>query len=255
MRKPTFVLLCLALLPALARAEESTADILRKSRERGAINLLDLSADMTLTTVDTSGAQKQQAVTSAARKVEGRTRSLTRFLSPPAVAGVTVLTVEGGKGEGDDISLYLPKLKRVRKVAKNQRGESFMQTDFNYADLGATGGTNEAGTVRKPDAKVDGHDVYVLTGQAGPESPYGEVTAYVDKQTYVPVKVEYTDKAGKPFKVYRTLEMRRFKERVFSSKSVMENLQTGSKTTLEVTRLEESKLGDDAFTERALERG
>ena len=36
---------------------------------------------------------------------------------PGVVSGVAFLTVEGGPGEADDISLYLPKLKRVRKVA------------------------------------------------------------------------------------------------------------------------------------------
>ena len=102
---------------------------------------------------------------------------------------------------------------------------------------------------------MDGRDTFVLTGKAGPDSPYGEVTAYVDKQTYVPLKVEYTDKAGKPFKRYRTLETRKYKDRSFAGRSVMENLQTGSKTALEVEALEESRLGDDAFTERALERG
>jgi len=253
------MLLCLALLPKPVQAEESTVDILHKSRERGALNLLDVSADMVLTTTTRSetgvGETKRQVVTSAARRVEGRMHSLTRFFEPPSVAGMKVLTVQGGKGEGDDISLYLPKLKRVRKVAKSQRGESFMQTDFNYADLGSTGGAGEDSFVRKPDTKVDSHDVYVLAGQAGPDSPYGSITAYVDKETYVPVKVEYTDKAGKPLKVFRVLEMRKFKDRFFSSKSLMENLQTGSQTTLEVVRLEESKLGEDAFTERALERG
>ncbi len=249
------VAVLLAALPSPVRAEETAAGILRKSRERGAINLLDLSAEMKLTTVDKAGERKEQVITTAARRVGGRDRTITRFVSPAGVAGVTVLTVEGAQGEGDEISLYLPKLKRVRKVARSQRGESFMQTDFNYADLGATGGTDESSVKRKADAKVDGRDVYVLAGAAGADSPYGEVTAFVDQQTYVPLRVEYSDKEGKPFKVYRTVKMRKLEDRVFASESVMENLRTGSKTTLEVVRLEKSKLGDDAFSERALERG
>jgi negative regulator of sigma E activity len=81
------------------------------------------------------------------------------------------------------------------------------------------------------------------------------VTLYVDKETYVPLKAEYTDREGKPFKVYRAEELKTFKDRVVASRSMMENLQTGSSTTLEVLKLEEVQLGDEAFTERALERG
>lgn len=242
-------------LLSLAAANESASDIFKKSRERGALNLLDLTAELKLTTTDKAGATREQVITASSRKVEGRVRSISRFSSPPGVAGVTILTIEGPPGEGDEISLYLPKLKRVRKVAKSQRGDAFMQTDFSYADLGATGGAQEENLARKPDEKLDGRDVYVLTGKPGPESPYGELTAYVDKQTYAPMKVEYSDRAGKPWKVYRTVKLKKFKDRTIAAEAVMENLQTGSKTKLEVLRLQDSELGDDAFTERALERG
>ncbi len=46
----------------------------------------------------------------------------------------------------------------------------------------------------------------MLKGKGGDDSPYGDVTLCVDKQTYVPMKVEYPDKAGKPFKRYQTQE-------------------------------------------------
>jgi hypothetical protein len=56
--------------------------------------------------------------------VGGRLHSLARFSQPAGVAGVAVLTVEEAPGEPAGISLYLPKLKRVRKVAKGQLASS-----------------------------------------------------------------------------------------------------------------------------------
>jgi hypothetical protein len=243
----------LAFLPA--RAEESVADIARKSRERGALNLLGLSAQLKLTTVTKDGKRKEQVVTSSAKKIGERTHSLVRFLQPAGVAGVAVLTVEGAKGEAAEISLYLPKLKRVRKVANTQRGQAFMDTDFAYADLGGTGGESDDSMKKVGESKVLDRLVWVLAGKAGADSPYGEVKVYVDQQTYVPTQVEYTDKEGKPFKVYRAAQLKQFKDRVIASRASMENLQTGSVTTIEVVQLEEAQPGDEAFTERALERG
>jgi hypothetical protein len=69
------------------------------------------------------------------------------------------------------------------------------------------------------------------------------------------MKVEYADKDGKPYKRYRTVKLKQFKDRVLAAESVMENLQTNSKTQMTVLKLDESTLGDDAFTDRALERG
>jgi len=243
------------LAPLPGGAEESAAELARRSRERGALNLLGLRAELKLTTVGKDGRSREQVLTSTAKRMGGRLHSLARFSQPPGVAGVAVLTVEGVEGAPADISLYLPKLKRVRKVARTQRGQAFMDTDFNYADLGGGGGERDEALSRVGETKVLDRPAHVLRGQAGVDSPYKEVTLYVDKESAVPLKVEYTDREGKPLKVYRALQLKRFKDRVLAAKAEMENLQTGSRTTLEVLKLEEVQLGDEAFTERALERG
>jgi hypothetical protein len=248
------VLVALLVIPP-ARAEDSAVEIVRRSRERGALNLLGVRAEVKLTSVSKTGQRKEQVLTSTAKRVEGRLHSLARFSQPAGVAGVAVLTVEGARGEPADISLYLPKLKRVRKVARTQRGQSFMDTDFNYADLGGSGGEQEEVMRLVGETKVLDRLAHVLRGKPGPDSPYGEVTLYVDKETSVPVKIEYSDRDGKPLKVYRAQQLKTFKDKVLAARAVMENLQTGSTTTLEVLKLEEVQLGDEAFTERALERG
>jgi negative regulator of sigma E activity len=155
---------------------------------------------------------------------------------------------------GDDVALYLPKLKRVRKVAKSDRGKAFMDTDFAYADI-ASNGTRDEDLKQLADETVEGRQCWVLEGRGDDAGPYGTVRLAIDQQTFVPMKVEYADKSGKPFKRYRTLKLKSFKDRVLAAESVMENLQTGSKTAMTVLKLEESALGDEAFTERALERG
>jgi hypothetical protein len=248
-------LLTLALVAApLARADDSAAEISKKSRERGALNLVGLVAELKLTTTGSDGKAKEQVLTTTSKTIGGHSHALARFSAPVGVAGVAVLTIEGEKGQGDDVSLYLPKLKRVRKVAKSDRGKAFMDTDFAYADI-ASSGTRDDDLKKLADEKVEGRDCFVLEGAGDDASPYGTVRMSVDKQTFVPMKVEYADKAGKPFKRYRTLKLKAFKDRVLAAESVMENLQTGSKTQMSVLKLEDSTMGDDAFTEQALERG
>ncbi|MBE2250602.1 MAG: outer membrane lipoprotein-sorting protein [Myxococcus sp.] len=237
-----------------ALAEDSAADISRKSREKGALNLVGLTAELKLVTTTSDGKVKEQQLTSSSRTIGGRSHALARFSAPAGVAGVAVLTVEGAKGEGDDVSLYLPKLKRVRKVARSDRGKAFMDTDFAYADI-ASNGASDDDVTRVADEKVEGRDCFVLKGKGDDASAYGGVTLFIDQQTFVPMRVDYQDKAGKPLKRYRTLKLKAFKERVIAADAVMENLQTGSKTQLQVLKLEDSALGDDAFTEQALERG
>lgn len=235
-------------------AEPTVKEIARQARERGGLNWSALKAELKVVTTSPDGKVKEQKLTTSSRQVDGKTRTLSRFLSPVGVAGVAILVVEGGPGVSDDISLYLPKLKRVRKVAPSERGKSFMDTDFSYADLGG-GGAKDEDFTKESDEKVDGRDAWVLKGKPGEASPYGLVTLWVDKATYLPLKAEYQDKEGKLLKRYRTLTMKAFKSRTLAASMSMENVQTRSQTVLTVLSLEDSSVGDEGFTERALERG
>jgi hypothetical protein len=238
---------------SVALADETAAEISKKSRERGALNLVGLTAEMKLVSTGADGKAKEQVLTSTSKTINGKNHALARFSAPAGVAGVAVLTI-AGDSSGDDVSLYLPKLKRVRKVAKSDRGKAFMDTDFSYADIGSNGARDED-TKRLEDAKVEGRDCYVLEGKGDDGSPYGNVKMFIDKQTWVPMQVDYADKSGKAWKRYRTLKLKQFKDRVLASDSVMENLVAGSKTQMSIIKLDESTLGDEAFTDRALERG
>ncbi len=248
-------LLCSLLLTLPALADETAKEISDKSQERGSLNLVNLTAELRLTTTSKAGAAKIQVLTTSSKKIAGRAHSIARFSQPPGVAGTAVLTLEGQGGGASEISLYLPKLKRVRKVAASSRGQSFQETDFSYADLGGTGAASDDSLKRLADEPVDGRPAYVLSGTAGPDSPYSDVKVWVDRQTYVPLKAEYADKAGKPFKRYKAGKLKKFKDRTIAAEATMENLQTGSRTQVEILRLEDTQLSDDAFSERALERG
>lgn len=252
--RATSIALSVLLSASLAFAEETAAEISKNSRERGALNLVGLTAELKLTSTAADGKAKAQVLTTTSKTIGGKSHALARFSSPAGVFGVAVLTIAGDQGQGDDVSLYLPKLKRVRKVAKSDRGKAFMDTDFSYADIGSNG-TRDEDTKRLADGRIEGRDCFVLEGKGDDTSPYGAVKMFVDKQTWVPMQIEYADKAGKPLKKYRTLKLKQFKDRVLAAESVMENLQSGTKTQLSVIKLEESTLGDEAFTVRALERG
>lgn len=235
-------------------AEVSSTEILERAREHGALNTLDLVAQLRLVTTSREGQEKEQVVTTSAKRIEGRVHTLARFSKPASLMGVAILATEGPSGQTEEISLYLPRLKRVRKVAASERNKSFMDTDFSYSDFGIST-SSLVQPQKKLDEKLEGRAVYVLHGVGAESSDYGEVTLYVDQQTFVPLKAEFRDKKGQPFKRFQASKLKKFKQRVIASESTMENLKTGSKTKVEILSLEESKMVDEDFTERALERG
>jgi hypothetical protein len=59
---------------------------------------------------------------------------LIRFLDPPEVRGVAFLSL-ANPGKNPDQWLYLPSMKRERRIASQDRDSSFVGTDFNYEDM------------------------------------------------------------------------------------------------------------------------
>lgn len=251
-RSCTPLLLAALLAPGLARAEPSAKEILQKARDQGALNLVGLKAELRLVNVEKDGAQKVRELTTQSKKVDGVTKTISRFKSPPDVANVALLAVEGAEGRPAELSLFAPKVRRTRKIAAGSRGESFMESEFSYADFSGAS-LDDAAPTREKDAQVDGRDCYVVAAKP-PDSPYQKVVASIAKEGFQPLRVEYFDGHGL-LKVYRVLKLEEKRGRTLATESVMENVRTGRKSTLSVGAVEGADAPDTAFTERGLERG
>lgn len=64
----------------------------------------------------------------------GDSKQLIRFVDPPEVRGVGFLSL-GHTGKNPDQWLYLPSMKRERRIATQDRDASFVGTDFSYEDM------------------------------------------------------------------------------------------------------------------------
>jgi hypothetical protein len=240
----------LAATPALA--DESAHDILQKARDQGALNLVGLKAELKLINVEPDGSSKTRELITQSKKIDGVTKTISKFLSPPDVAGVALLTIQGKDGQADEIALYAPKVRRTRKIAPAARGESFMESEFSYADFSGSS-LEDAKPTREADATVDGKSCFVITAQPK-DSPYSKVVASIDKGTYMAIEVDYFDDKGL-LKKYTVQKIENRAGRNMATQSVMENARTHRKSVLSVGNVTAADAPDASFTERGLERG
>ena len=185
------------------------------------------------------------------RKIDGKTKTLSRFKSPPDVAGVALLSVSAPDGTTEELALYAPKVRRTRKIAAGSRGESFMESEFTYADFSGSS-LEDASPTRGPDA-TNCKSCYVITATPK-DSPYTKVEATIDKGNFMPVEVRYFDAQGL-LKVYTVSKSEPKAGRNIATESVMENARTHRKSTLSVGQVSNADAPDAAFTDRGLERG
>jgi len=94
----------------------------------------------------------------------------------------------------DSVYLYLPELQRVRRVTGDSSGGNMLGTDIGYADLKRMWAVAHGGDVKLlGSAEFEGRPVHVLEQipAAEEESPYTRVVTYVDRETCVPLQVEF----------------------------------------------------------------
>lgn len=159
-------------------------------------------------------------------------RTLAVFDNPADLAGTAVLTWAHAL-KPDDQWLYLPSLKRVKRIASSNKAAAFMGSELAFEDLSAW-------EVKKytyrwlRDEKVDGQDCFVIENTpAYAQSGYSRQVEWVDKNIYQPRRIDYYNRDGALFKTMTFSGYRQYLGKHWRpSEQIMENRVTGKSTRM-----------------------
>jgi outer membrane lipoprotein-sorting protein len=181
--------------------------------------------------------------------------SLIQFLNPPDVRGTGLLTYQNPAGD-DQQWLYLPALKSVKRISSSNKSGAFMGSEFAYEDI--SGNTLDRFEYKFVGEEMyDGRDCYIVDRFPTYEnSGYIKIKTWYDKESYLMLRNEFTDRKNSLLKVLTFHDWQKFKTGTWrASKMVMENLQT-RKTSILLFKNRQHKTGlkESLFTTRNLER-
>ena len=72
----------------------------------------------------------------ATKSIEGRLHTYAVFREPPHVRGMAFLGIESKRaGRSDERFVYLPSLRKIRRVSASQSDDAFLGTDLSYQDF------------------------------------------------------------------------------------------------------------------------
>jgi hypothetical protein len=210
---------------------------------------------------DAAGARKERVIQARSVKESGLARTVIRFLSPAEVQGSAFLLIERAGALADDMHLYLPALKRTRRIAGNQKDGAFMGSDFSYADMenrDIKAATYEA----KPDATIDGVECHVIVarpaardGDSAP--PYGRIELAIRKDNALIQQSKFFDKADDTLvKVFKLHEFKTIDGRLMATKSQMWSKKENHTTFLFIDEVDtKTPVNPAEFTPDALSKG
>lgn len=180
--------------------------------------------------------------------------SVVQFLNPPDVRGTGLLTHQNPAGD-DKQWLYLPELRRVKKISSKNKSGAFMASEFAYEDI--TGNTLDKFNYKFL-SEEDLNGLACFTVERTPtykNSGYIKIKSWYAKDTYLPMRNEYTDRKNSLLKIQTFFGWKKYGKTYRSDRIEMENLQTGKMSIISFSgRKLGSGLKEKEFTKRSLQR-
>ncbi|RMF09259.1 MAG: outer membrane lipoprotein-sorting protein, partial [Candidatus Neomarinimicrobiota bacterium] len=154
----------------------------------------DMTANLTMVLTNSQGKTRTNTIHSVS--LAGGEKQIIWFLAPPDDKGVAFLKIEH-PGADDEMRLWLPAFKRVRRISSSKKGDSFMGSDMSYEDM-TNRELDEYTYALLREESVNGIDCYVLEETPKPEieSTYSKHITWISKADYTVVKEESYDLSG-----------------------------------------------------------
>ncbi|MBN1699377.1 MAG: outer membrane lipoprotein-sorting protein [Spirochaetales bacterium] len=219
----------------------------------------DIVADITMTLVNENGSRRVREIAIKSKEDGKLNKTVLHFLSPADVEGTGLLMIESENGE-TDMWLYLPELKKTRRIVSSGKNDSFMGSDISYSDMEERPPEDYTNN-RFEDETVDGEACYVV--EAVPandavkeDTGYGRIVYWISKEKMTPLQAVFFDVNGNYFKNLRIKEIREFTDTWIPTLIEVEDVKKSHKTIMELKHIEINTNPDDSyFTQQYLKRG
>ncbi len=253
------LILTLLLLPCPAAAESPEEKGLAIAREAQArdTGFQDFTADLRMVLKNRNGQEAVRTIRIRTLEVDGDgDKSLSIFDDPKDVRGTAFLTHSHKRGD-DDQWLYLPALKRVKRISSRNKSGSFMGSEFSYEDI-ASQEMEKYIYKWLRDEIHDGRPCFVSEQYPVDKENSGYIrqVIWLDKAHYRPLKIEYYDRKNSLLKTLTVNHYQQYLGKFWRAGEMqMVNHQNGKSTALYWTRYQfRTGLTNGDFNQTSLKR-
>lgn len=218
---------------AQAETPEEKGLAIAKEDDRRDNGFHDFTARMVMLLKNRQGEESVRYIRNKTLEVEGDgDKSLSIFDRPCDVKGTALLNFSHKTGT-DDQWLYLPALKRVKRISSANKSGSFMGSEFAYEDV--TSQEVEKYTYKWiRDEEYRNQKCFVFERYpAYKNSGYTRQIVWLDQKDYKILKIEFYDRKNAPLKTLMQSDFKQYLGKYWHpGKMYMENHQTGKSTLL-----------------------
>ena len=188
---------------------------------------------------------------------DGLEKRFIRFIEPADIRGTSMLVFDN-KNIADEMWIYLPALKKTRRIVTSEKGKSFMSSEFSNADMASP---SVSDFIHRHLDNSGANNLWIIESTPvnevkADEYGYSKKISYVSTKNNQVQKMEYYNFDNDLFKVIEIKSIFPLTDGKFMVKDmVASNLATSRKSQILFTNINEGiKIEDSYFTVQNLER-
>ena len=216
----------------------------------------DQTSVLTMTLTNKSGQTRVRKIQQYTKDLGKTEKSIMFFLSPADVKNTSFMNWSYDSDKADDQWIYLPALKRVKRISSDSKSDYFMGSDFTYDDLGDRKLDADTHKLLKEE-QIDGHDCYVVESISKDEDYiYSKTVTWIRKDSFIGAKKDFYDEDGELLKTLTIKNIEKISGFWVISHSVMENVQKNHTTSMKLSDIKiNTGVPASKFSERMMMRG
>jgi outer membrane lipoprotein-sorting protein len=222
-------------LPALAETPQEKGRWIAEETDRRDLGWGDSEVRLKMTLRNREGESSERDLTLSSLEVADTAlgdRSLTLFHEPRDIEGTAFLS-HTRILDPDDQWLFLPALKRVKRISSKNKSGPFVGSEFAYEDLVSQEVDRFTYTYLRDEPCGDRTCFVSERFPVYEHSGYSKQVVWVDHTDFQPRKLEFYDRKGDLLKTLKMLDYRQYLDTYWRAHRLeMENHQTGKSTTL-----------------------
>ena len=250
------ILLCLLPVSVIAETPEEKGLAIAVEADNRDSGFVDYTNNVQMILRNKHGQESTRVIRSKTLEVDGDgDKSQTIFDEPRDVKGTALLSFTHKEGP-DDQWLYLPALKRVKRIASDNKSGPFMGSEFAYEDISSQEVEKYTYKFLRDDT-LDGLEVFVFERYpVDKKSGYTRQIIWLDKEHYKERKIEFYDRKNSLLKTLVFIDYHQYLDKFWRAHDMyMENHLTGKSTRLVQSDYEfNTGLTDRDFDKNSLKR-
>jgi hypothetical protein len=256
--KYIFIIIGCAGFGVLAAGQDPVT-IIRESHD--AVKVRSFEAVSTLTIRDSRGNERIRKSSMASKTYPDRTeKRIIKFVAPAEVEGTGILIYDHEE-KADDMWIYLPALRKTRRIVSSEKSNSFMGSEFSNADMTAPA-VEDFKYELLGSEQVDGVDCWKIAAfpvdiSLEGEYGYGKAIRWIGKEDFVVRKSTYYDFSETLLKTIETINFKQMdsdEKKYMVTEMVAVNHQNGRSSMMKMEQVQTIDTKDAYFTLSYLER-